>query len=75
MAELGPDGPAEHVRIAGLARELGIRVIAVGTDLYGSDLYGSEAFGELDIGEADAVLVKGSRVAGLEAVAERLLQT
>jgi UDP-N-acetylmuramoyl-tripeptide--D-alanyl-D-alanine ligase len=76
MAELGPGGPEEHRRIAALAAELGIEVLAVGTDLYGvadrveraDDVAG--ALGTL--GPDDAVLVKGSRVAGLERAAEAL---
>jgi len=78
MAELGPAGTAEHLRIGVLARELGVEVIAVGTDAYGdavpevSDVDAvADALGPLT--EHDAVLVKGSRVAGLERVAERLL--
>ena len=76
MAELGDEGPAEHRRIAGLADELGVEVLAVGCDLYGSpwtadsadDVAG--ALGKL--GPDDVVLVKGSRVAGLERAAEAL---
>ncbi len=76
MAELGDEGPAEHRRIAELADELGVEVLAVGCDLYGSpwtadsadDVAG--ALGKL--GPDDVVLVKGSRVAGLERAAEAL---
>jgi UDP-N-acetylmuramoyl-tripeptide--D-alanyl-D-alanine ligase len=76
MAELGPHGPAEHRRIAELAGELGIAVVAVGTDEYGVEPVAgisaaADAVGPL--GPDDAVLVKGSRVAGLEALAEDLL--
>jgi len=76
MAELGAEGPAQHRRIAALADELGVQLIAVGTRDYGvpdtPDVDAAiEALGE--IGEDDAVLVKGSRVAGLEELAERLL--
>jgi UDP-N-acetylmuramoyl-tripeptide--D-alanyl-D-alanine ligase len=76
MAELGDRGPQEHREVAELARELGIRVIAVDTDLYGSEpvqgVEGAlEALGPL--GEGDAVLVKASRVVGLERVAAALL--
>jgi UDP-N-acetylmuramoyl-tripeptide--D-alanyl-D-alanine ligase len=76
MAELGDEGPAQHRRIAALADELGVRLVAVGTDDYGvppvPDADAAlEVLGEL--GSDDAVLVKGSRVAGLEVVAERLL--
>jgi UDP-N-acetylmuramoyl-tripeptide--D-alanyl-D-alanine ligase len=75
MAELGPGGPAEHRRIAELARDLGIEVIAVDAPDYQADnVRGIEsalaAVGR--VGSGDAVLVKGSRVAGLEQLAARL---
>jgi UDP-N-acetylmuramoyl-tripeptide--D-alanyl-D-alanine ligase len=72
MAELGPDAPDEHRRMAALARELGIRLIPVGTDLYGIPAADDPITA---VGDADVVLVKGSRVAGLERVAAALLQT
>ena len=76
MAELGGRSEHEHRRIAELASELGVRLIAVDTDLYGvppvQGVAGAlEALGELDDG--DAVLVKASRVVGLERLAEALL--
>lgn len=76
MAELGAPGPAEHRRIGALARELGIELIAIETSEYGGrvveDLEGAlVALGRL--GPGDAVLVKGSRVAGLERLAALLL--
>ncbi|MEY2422522.1 MAG: UDP-N-acetylmuramoyl-tripeptide--D-alanyl-D-alanine ligase [Acidimicrobiaceae bacterium] len=79
MAELGPAGPEEHRRMAQFARDLGIELIAVGTADYGiapvDDV--DDALLELadlaDLADGDAVLVKGSRVAGLEALAARLL--
>ena len=80
MAELGGRAVQEHLRIADLAAELGIDVIAVGTDLYGvaSVADTEEAVTEVQRRLADdpartAVLVKGSRVAGLEAVAHALV--
>ena len=54
----------------------GVELVAVGTDLYGVEPLASvdEAAESLGwIGEGVAVLVKGSRVAGLEVLAERLL--
>jgi UDP-N-acetylmuramoyl-tripeptide--D-alanyl-D-alanine ligase len=76
MAELGSGSGAEHLEIAELADDLGIRVLAVGTDAYGTERVDDvaaavRALGTL--GPDDAVLVKGSRVAGLEALAHRLL--
>lgn len=76
MGELGADAPEHHRRIAALAAELGVRLVAVGTDLYGVEpVDGVEgalsALGPLD--DADAVLVKASRAAGLEQVAAALI--
>ena len=78
MAELGDDGPSAHAAVAGHAADLGVEVLAASTDLYGVDgLEGTDAviaaLGERDLGQRDAVLVKGSRVAGLETVVEALL--
>ena len=76
MAELGVAEPDEHRAIANLAEELEIDVIAFGTDLYGVTPSATidealEALGHLS-GD-HAVLVKGSRMNGLERLAERLL--
>ncbi len=75
MAELGDHHEAAHRRVAELAAALGIEVLAVGTDDYGvasvPDTDAAlEALGPL--GEGDAVLIKGSRVAGLERLAHLL---
>lgn len=77
MAELGDDAAADHRRIAERAADAGITVLAVDALDYGpaathvSGIDGAvSALGAL--GEGDAVLVKGSRVAALEQVAERL---
>jgi UDP-N-acetylmuramoyl-tripeptide--D-alanyl-D-alanine ligase len=78
MAELGDQGPAEHARMGELAAGLGIRVIAVGVEAYGGEVAASagEAMERLGpVGEGDAVLVKGSRAAGLETVAGTLARS
>jgi UDP-N-acetylmuramoyl-tripeptide--D-alanyl-D-alanine ligase len=76
MAELGDASPAEHAAIGRLANDLCVRLIAVDSPDYGgepaADLDEAKALlGEL--GEADAVLVKGSRVAGLEQLVAMLV--
>ena len=71
MAELGAETEAEHRRVALLAEELGIEVVGYETPLYGPARVGGvdEAVALLrTLGPADAVLVKGSRVARLEDV-------
>jgi UDP-N-acetylmuramoyl-tripeptide--D-alanyl-D-alanine ligase len=77
MAELGHDTDGEHAAIGARARELGIRVVAVAARGYGGEDVASvdEALAALDdLTEGDAVLVKGSRVAGLERLADILLE-
>jgi UDP-N-acetylmuramoyl-tripeptide--D-alanyl-D-alanine ligase len=69
MAEIGETSEAEHRAVGELARDLGIEVVAVDAPAYGGtavgDLAGAvAALGTL--GPGDAVLLKGSRVAGLE---------
>ncbi len=79
MAELGGHAVAEHQRIVELARRLGIRLLAVDTEEYGP---GAEVVAGVEgavaalgaLGPDDAVLVKASRVAGLERLAQRLLE-
>jgi len=79
MAELGDESAAAHEHVAAVASELGIRLIAFGTDGYGSSAAQTVAtiddalvaLGEL--GTEDSVLVKGSRIAGLERLAAALL--
>jgi UDP-N-acetylmuramoyl-tripeptide--D-alanyl-D-alanine ligase len=76
MAELGDSTDDAHHGVGELARKLGVRVIAVGVSTYGGEVVAdvSGALAALDsIGEGDAVLVKGSRVAGLEHLAARLV--
>ncbi len=72
MAELD-DAVSGHADIAALANELDIDLIAVGTDLYGMQPT-DDPLGALGvIGAGDAVLVKASRVGGLERIADALL--
>ena len=78
MAELGEEGPAEHLAVVGEAVAAGIRVIAVSAPAYGPQAEHAtdrdEALERLGpLGPGDAVLVKGSRVAGLEHLARALL--
>jgi UDP-N-acetylmuramoyl-tripeptide--D-alanyl-D-alanine ligase len=75
MAELGTHEVASHREIAALARELGVELVAVGTNAYGVEPIDLEAAIEFaaSLGPGDAVLVKGSRIAGLERVAASAL--
>jgi UDP-N-acetylmuramoyl-tripeptide--D-alanyl-D-alanine ligase len=89
MAELGPEGPRYHREIGDLIRELAIDAVFAAGPL--SEAYvGTASFvwwsGERDLDAlldamraelrpGDCVLVKGSRAAGLEIVAERLAAT
>ncbi len=73
MAELDDPEPA-HRDIAHAAVTLGIEVVVVGTELYGVAPVDDPLEVLEGLGEGDAVLVKGSRVAGLEVVAARLLE-
>ena len=79
MAELGHHEEAQHGQVAARASDLGIRILAVDTDAYGPEAEvvdgvagARDALGVL--GPDDAVLVKASRVAGLERLADRLLE-
>ena len=79
MAELGDRTTDEHARVAADAEALGVEVIPVETDLYGlaavDDVDGAlVAVAAAGLVAGDAVLVKGSRVVGLEVVASHLLE-
>lgn len=74
MAEIS-DAPAAHRAVAAYAADRGVRVIAVGTDLYdvtpvADAAQAREVLGSVAAG--DAVLVKGSRVAALDRLADLL---
>jgi UDP-N-acetylmuramoyl-tripeptide--D-alanyl-D-alanine ligase len=75
MAELGGESDREHRAVAALAAQLRIEVVAVAEPRYGVEVVDGvdEALAALGaLREGDAVLVKGSRVAGLERLAARL---
>ena len=81
MAELGDHAAEAHAAVAALAGELGVQVIAVAAPAYGTAPHvvhvdgADAAVEELGaLGPDAAVLVKGSRVAGLEVVADELLE-
>jgi UDP-N-acetylmuramoyl-tripeptide--D-alanyl-D-alanine ligase len=77
MAELGERSALEHRNVRDVAESLGIEVIAVATAAYGDGVevvelsQVVERLGPLTTG--DAVLLKGSRVAGLEVLADALV--
>ncbi|HEX2274418.1 MAG TPA: UDP-N-acetylmuramoyl-tripeptide--D-alanyl-D-alanine ligase [Acidimicrobiales bacterium] len=77
MLELGEHSVPAHRRMGELARELGIdRVITVGAPAYGGeDVAGPDEAALLvgTVGRGHAVLVKGSRAAGLERLAAALV--
>jgi len=77
MAELGAGSVEAHRELAVEAADLGIEVLSVAAPAYGAqDVPGiDEALVRLaELGDGDAVLVKGSRVAGLERLAEALVR-
>lgn len=79
MAELGAIHHAAHEAIGQRTSDDGVEVISVGVGQYGGEVVGSaedaiDLLAEsVPLGEDAAVLVKGSRVAGLEVVAAWLL--
>ena len=76
MAELGPSSRADHQAVAERAERLGLELLPVATDAYGPGAVTGieEAVAALGpLGPGDAVLVKASRVAGLERLAAVLL--
>jgi UDP-N-acetylmuramoyl-tripeptide--D-alanyl-D-alanine ligase len=71
MAELD-DPPAGHRLVAAHAAALGIEVVAVGVELYGVTPVDDPIPALGPLGPGHVVLVKGSLVAGLQPVAQRL---
>jgi UDP-N-acetylmuramoyl-tripeptide--D-alanyl-D-alanine ligase len=82
MRELGPDAPRYHREAGAHARERGLDLlIGVGEpardydpDELVADPRDAAELLAAQLGPGDVVLVKGSRAAGLEAVAETLLE-
>lgn len=77
MAELGPTAKEQHRAVADAATSLGIRVVGYQTDAYGGEGVASvhEFLEQVrPFRSGDAILVKGSRVAGMEHVADALDQ-
>jgi UDP-N-acetylmuramoyl-tripeptide--D-alanyl-D-alanine ligase len=72
MAEIS-DAATEHRAIANYAADRGVELIAVGTDLYGVQPATDPIAALGSLSSDDAVLVKGSRVAGLERLAAFLV--
>jgi UDP-N-acetylmuramoyl-tripeptide--D-alanyl-D-alanine ligase len=72
MAEIS-DPEAEHLAIAEYARRRGVEVLAYGTDWYGIPPVADPVAALGSLASGDAVLVKGSRVVGLEVMAAALL--
>lgn len=75
MLELGPRSQSEHRRIGDLARSLGIDLVVVAAPGYGGEGVDDVAAAAALVGkvnDGDAVLVKGSRAAGLERLAALL---
>jgi UDP-N-acetylmuramoyl-tripeptide--D-alanyl-D-alanine ligase len=78
IAILGPmtelaDAAAAHTEVAALAGSLGLQLVATATDLYGRPPVDDPVAAVAPLEPGDAVLVKASRAAGLEAVAAALL--
>ncbi len=72
MAEIS-DSAAEHRAIVEYAHGHGIEVLAVGTELYGLPVCDDPVAAVGSLASGEALLVKGSRVAGLERIAALLV--
>ena len=77
MLELGATSEDAHRGVALLADRFRIRLIAVAAPAYGAEDVDTieDAIAALgDLGDGDAVLIKASRAAGLEQLAQRLAE-
>ena len=74
MGEIEDPEPA-HRAIADRARDLGLELIVVGTDLYGVEQSADPLAALGPLGSGDVVLVKASRSAGLERIVAALIAT
>ena len=82
MKELGPDAASFHREVGALARGLGVQpIVGVGElardyapDAWAPDAHSAAELVEPMLEPGDAVLIKGSRSVGLEAVARELSQ-
>jgi len=74
MAELGNDARELHEEIAAYAHSLELDLLTVGTDLYGQKPEDDIDESLTGLAPGDAVLIKGSLVAGLQSLAQRLLE-
>jgi UDP-N-acetylmuramoyl-tripeptide--D-alanyl-D-alanine ligase len=72
MAELD-DAEHEHLAVAEQVHALGIELLPVGTRLYGLPPVDDPLAALGPLGDGDVVLVKGSRLAGLETLATQLV--
>jgi UDP-N-acetylmuramoyl-tripeptide--D-alanyl-D-alanine ligase len=72
MAEIS-NPEEEHLAIASYAADRGVELIAVGTEMYGVPPADDVVIALGSLAGDDAVLVKGSRVAGLEKLAALLV--
>jgi len=75
MAELGESEGTEHRGIAEYAAQRGIEVLVLGTELYGLPVVDDPVAAAGTLGPDDAILVKGSRSAGLETIADALAES